>query len=264
MLMMNIVVFGVVTGNELKRVPWESVATVVVDSLDCRHGEEQDSLAKSHASNLECDGSTESIEEESLNRVVVESTVGPLVDVHQSVEEVLPSIDDGGADKVLNGGYHEVVNDLGKCDLPRRESRFRVRVNERRVVTTSDCPGQQGMGIEKTLGDGGSIEADETEESWESSLGNTNAGSPNSNVILALAYHFGGFRQGKECAGNNLDDLLHDNITSDFITGDDVDGVECERQDPVDDDREQEVEPKVGDPGQEVRLDLEAEDGQRR
>lgn len=236
MLMMNIVVFGVVTGNELKRVPWESVATVVVDSLDCRHGEEQDSLAKSHASNLECDGSTESIEEESLNRVVVESTVGvrhiktvvagvevsiqPLVDVHQSVEEVLPSIDDGGADKVLNGGYHEVVNDLGKCDLPRRESRFRVRVNERRVVTTSDCPGQQGMGIEKTLGDGGSIEADETEESWESSLGNTNAGSPNSNVILALAYHFGGFRQGKECAGNNLDDLLHDNITSDFITGD--------------------------------------------
>lgn len=40
--------------------------------------------------------------------------------------------------------------------------------------------------------------------------------------------------------------------------------MECERQDPVDDDREQEVEPKVGDPGQEVRLDLEAEDGQRR
>lgn len=76
MLVVDVVVLGVVAGNELKRIPWESVSAVVVDSLDCGHGEEQNALAECHTGDLECDGGTKGIEKETLNGVVVESTIG--------------------------------------------------------------------------------------------------------------------------------------------------------------------------------------------
>ena len=76
MLVVDVVVLGVVAGNELKRIPWESVSAVIVDSLNCGHREEQNALAECHAGDLECDGGTKGIEKETLNRVVVESTIG--------------------------------------------------------------------------------------------------------------------------------------------------------------------------------------------
>lgn len=36
-LVVNIVIFSVVAGDDLERVPWERVAAVVVDCLDCGH-----------------------------------------------------------------------------------------------------------------------------------------------------------------------------------------------------------------------------------
>lgn len=150
----------------------------------------------------------------------MELTVQPLVDMHQSVEEVLPSIDDSSTNKVLNSRDQEVVDGLGQCHLPRGESRFIVCAHQRWVVTASNSPGQQGMSVKETLGDCCSVEADEAEHSGKSSLRDTDASSPNSDVIFTLSNHLRRLGQGEKSAGDDLDDLLQDNIAGDLKAGD--------------------------------------------
>jgi hypothetical protein len=74
-LVVDVVVGGVVAGDELERVPGEGVAAVVVDGLDGGEGEEEGALTDVHAGGLEGDGGTEAIEEKALERVVVEGAV---------------------------------------------------------------------------------------------------------------------------------------------------------------------------------------------
>jgi hypothetical protein len=49
---------------------------VIIDSLDSREGEEPHGLAVCHAGDQESNSSASRVQEESLNRVVVESTEG--------------------------------------------------------------------------------------------------------------------------------------------------------------------------------------------
>jgi hypothetical protein len=71
-LMVDIVVIRIVVEECLARVPPDSVPAVVVDSLRRRKGKEHDGLAHGHARCLVRDGRAEGIEDDALERVVVE------------------------------------------------------------------------------------------------------------------------------------------------------------------------------------------------
>lgn len=75
-LVVDVVVGSVVARDDLKRVPRERVATVVVHSLDSRQGEEDSALAHRHQAGLEGKASTNRIKQEPLERVVVQGAVG--------------------------------------------------------------------------------------------------------------------------------------------------------------------------------------------
>lgn len=71
---MNVMVSGVVRRDLLQRVPRELIATVVVDCLYCGHGEEPHALTSGHAGGQECHTGAGGIQQETFNRVVVQST----------------------------------------------------------------------------------------------------------------------------------------------------------------------------------------------
>lgn len=60
----------------LQGIPGECVATVVVDGLDGREGEEPHGLAIGHAGNKKSNTCTSSIQEKSFNRMIVQGTEG--------------------------------------------------------------------------------------------------------------------------------------------------------------------------------------------
>lgn len=70
-LVVDVMVCGVIVGDELKRIPWESVATVIINRLDTRERKEQGALANSHACQFEGYAGAEGVEQETLERVVV-------------------------------------------------------------------------------------------------------------------------------------------------------------------------------------------------
>lgn len=74
-LVVDIVVQGVVRGDELEGIQGEGVATVVVDGLDGGTGEEPHGLADAHASDEVGNSGAKSVQEKALNGVVVESAV---------------------------------------------------------------------------------------------------------------------------------------------------------------------------------------------
>lgn len=193
-------------------------------------------------------------------------TVQPLVDVHQTVEEVLPGVDDGDGDKELDGGNEEVIDDLGHVHLPGSKGRLVGGCDERGVVATSESAGQQRVRFEETLGDGGSVEAKDSQKGREDSLRNADASGPDSDVVVGLADHLGRLGHCEDGAGDDLDDLLEDDVAGDLVPGNmvalgdllggvqpvlgevvtDVDGVEGQGQRPVDGDGDDEGEPEVG------------------
>lgn len=87
-LVVNIVISSIVGGDMLQWIPGEGVSTVVIDGLDGREGEEQHALTVGHARNQESNACTCSIQEESLNWVIIESTesVGHIETVVAGVE----------------------------------------------------------------------------------------------------------------------------------------------------------------------------------
>ena len=108
--MVNVVVVGIVGSHELERVPWKLVAAVVIDSLQGGKHEQHNRLACGQTGDQLCDTSTNTVENEALNGVIVQSTVGvrhiePVVHrveclveervvVCGTVKEVLPCVDD--------------------------------------------------------------------------------------------------------------------------------------------------------------------------
>ena len=93
--MVHIMVGRVVASDELKRVPWESVATVIIDSLDGGYGEEPHRLSVGHARNQKPNTGTSSIQEESLYWMIIERTESV-----RNVKAVVARVE-GHCDKML-------------------------------------------------------------------------------------------------------------------------------------------------------------------
>lgn len=74
--MVNVVVRRVVGGDELKWVPWEVIAAVVVDRLDGGHCKEPHGLTRCQASNEECHAGSGSIQQKTLHGMVVQCAKG--------------------------------------------------------------------------------------------------------------------------------------------------------------------------------------------
>ena len=94
-LVMDVVVRGVVAGNVLHGVPREGVSAVIIDGLDGGETEEEHALAHGHARKFVCQASTDGIEEEALEGVIVEGAVGI-----GDVETVVPRVE-GGFERVV-------------------------------------------------------------------------------------------------------------------------------------------------------------------
>ena len=74
-LVVDIVICGIVACNMLKRIPWQLIATMIVNCLDGGPCEEAHSLTWRHASKLVANAGTYSIKEETLNWVIVQRAV---------------------------------------------------------------------------------------------------------------------------------------------------------------------------------------------
>ncbi len=139
-------------------------------------------------------------------------------------------------------------------------------------MAAGEGAGQQRVGRGHVLGDGGGVEPEGAEDGGHGALGQADAGGPDGDVI---ALHAGGLAvlsQGEEGRGGDLDDLLDEHVAGDLVArhevalGDllggvqavlgeqvvDVDHVERHGHEPVGDVRQDEREPEVGDPRQQV------------
>lgn len=74
--MMNVMVGRVVGGDELKWVPGEVIAAMIIDRLDGGHGKEPHCLTGCQASNQECHAGSGSVEQKSFYRMVVQCSKG--------------------------------------------------------------------------------------------------------------------------------------------------------------------------------------------
>lgn len=211
-------------------------------------------------------------------------TVQPAVDMHQSVEEVLPSVENEDGNKVLQGWNEHVVDDLCNSKLPRSKGRGAAGGFRDGIVASSQSTSKERIGSRHALGDGRGIESDKTEQTGQPTLGKADASGPDSNIVVGLANHLLGLGDGQSVARRDLDDLLDDDIAEDFVAcrvvarGDflwsvqaelreeveHVDGVEEERRRPVDGNGSQQRQPQVGDPWEQIRLWLQRVGRQRR
>ena len=89
-LVVDVVVRSIVAGNVLDRVPGQRVSAVVVYGLDCGHDPKHDSLSLGHPCDLIRDTGTECVEQESLQRVVVQCTVGV-----RNIQSMVPRVEGG-------------------------------------------------------------------------------------------------------------------------------------------------------------------------
>ena len=110
-------VSGVVVRDELKRVPGERVAAVVVDRLDGGEAEEEGALTNVHACEFEANAGTKAIKEEALEGVVVESAIGirhvqaMVARVEGRWQEVLARVDNG----MVRRGFNILYSHLFMC-----------------------------------------------------------------------------------------------------------------------------------------------------
>ena len=121
-LVVDVVVRSVVPEEDVEEVEGEPEAAVVVDPLHRREGEEVNGGVGRHPRYQEGEGAAHGVEEEALDGVVVLAPKGvgddeavvpgvdvlvqELVQVHVSVPEVLPRVDDKHADEEL-ARYHD-------------------------------------------------------------------------------------------------------------------------------------------------------------
>ena len=154
--MVNVVVGGIIREDPAERVVWEFIAAVVQDGLDGRSAEEEPGLSDSHTGDEVGKTGAKCVKEEALEGMVVESTVGvryvqsvvtgvegncdqvrktqldsmrlirtiePLVQVHGTVQHVLPRVDDENTSRELQRGNGIPVESTRDSQFPRRKSR---------------------------------------------------------------------------------------------------------------------------------------------
>lgn len=207
--------------------------------------------------------------------------------MHETVEEVLPRVEEEDGDKELEGRDGHVVEEAGDGHLPGSKGGDDdvgcAGGGEEGIVASGESSSEEGVRGGEVLGDGRGVEAEQAEEAREGALQQAQAGGPNGDVVVVLARHLRGLSQGEKGAGGNLDDLLNNDVAGDVVSRDmvalcdflggvqsvlgeeveGVDDVEEDGDDPVDGDGGDEVEPKVGDPGEDVALGLKGVFGQR-
>lgn len=206
--------------------------------------------------------------------------------MHQSVKKVLPGVENGDGNKVLQGGNEDVVDGLCQSKFPRSKGRAGAAGGGFRdgIVASSQSTSKERIGSRHALGDGGGIESNKAEQTWQRTLGEADASGPDSNIVISLANHLLRLSDSQSIARGHLDNLLDDDIAGDFVAcravarGDffrrmktklrkeveHVDGVEEERRRPVDGNREKQRQPQVGDPWEQIRLRLQRVGRQRR
>lgn len=232
-LVVNVVVGGIVVGDELEGVPGKGVAAVVVNGLHGGKGEEAGALEGGHAGNFETNTGAESVEEKALKGVVVEGPVGvgdvetvmtrvesgvePTVHVHQAMQEVLPGVENEDGDEELQSGDENVVDEAGDGQFPGGENGHVGVGLEEGIVAAGDGTSEQGVSGGHVLRDGGGVETNEGEHARDGALGETHASGPDGNVIAVLANVLGRIGELEEGAGDNLDELLNDDVAGDLV-----------------------------------------------
>jgi hypothetical protein len=109
----------------------------------------------------------------------VESGVEPLVHVHGAVEEVLPSVDDQDSDHKLQCWDTEVINHLGRSDLPISEGGRNClfasehhSLRELRVYATSQRARQHRMLSADVLSNANCIDSNKSKHAGDRPLRN--------------------------------------------------------------------------------------------
>lgn len=144
-------------------------------------------------------------------------TVQPAVDMHQSVKEVLPGVENGDCNKVLQSRNEDMINGFCNSKFPRSKGRRAAGGGFRGVVASSQGTSKERIGSRHALGDGGGIEPDKAEQTGQRTLGEADASGPDGNVVVGLANHLLGLGDGQSIARRHLDDLLDDDIAEDFV-----------------------------------------------
>lgn len=119
-LVVDIMIICVVSAEHLQWVIWQTIPAMVVYGLESRYREKEHSFPCRHAYDVFCDSSSEGVEQETFQWMVIEGTksIGNIeavmdgmkffvevgVHVHSSMKEVLPCVDDnpGGSGIQLN------------------------------------------------------------------------------------------------------------------------------------------------------------------
>lgn len=121
--MVNVMVSAIVAKEQMEEVPWKPQSTMIVDGLEGGKGEEEDGSSGCHAREEERKDPTDSVQDQALQRVVVKCPKGigdyqavvlrvdmlvqELVDVHVSMHEVLPCVNDHHSNHELAKYYQE-------------------------------------------------------------------------------------------------------------------------------------------------------------
>lgn len=67
---------GIVAKRHLEGIERQSVATMIVDGLECRKRKQEDALSDAHARDVVGDGGAEGVEQETFEPVVIERAIG--------------------------------------------------------------------------------------------------------------------------------------------------------------------------------------------
>ena len=216
--------------------------------------------------------------------VKIKLTVQPSVHVHESVQKVLPSVENENSHKELHRRNKHVVDDLGRHHFPAGKDGRRGLGAEERIVASSNGAGKHGMRGRHALGNGRGVETKNAKEARQHALGETDPRRPDSNVIFTLAYVLGRVGQLQDGTRGDLDYLLDDDVAGDLVARgvvaaqdflgrvqavlrkeiERINEMENGRHGPVDGDGQDEGQPKVGAPRDEVGLGDETIFRQRR
>ena len=188
--------------------------------------------------------------------------------MHQAVKEVLPGIENKDGDEELQRRHQDVVDGLCCHHLPLRKRRGDRLAAQEGVMAAGESARQERMRRRHVLGNSRGVEAHDAQQSGHDTLSEADARSPDGDVVVGLANVLWGIRQLQDGARGDLDNLLEDDISGDFISrgvvalGDllgrvksvlgeqveRVNDVEEQRHDPVHGDWEDQRHPKVGKP----------------
>lgn len=154
-------------------------------------------------------------------------TVHPLVDVHQTVEEVLPCVEDRDSGEQLHTGDDQPVDGLSDKELPSGEGgddgvrSVKQLGGEERVVASSEGAGDERVARSRhVLGNRGGVESEQAENGGQGALGKADAGRPDGDVVLFATNGLLVVNNLEEDGHSDLDQLLDQDIASDLVARD--------------------------------------------